>query len=124
MTKPITITVLVVDDDQTAAMLASSFLRQAGYTVSTAHSGEEALGLVRAGHKITLLLTDVLMPGISGPELAAEILRLSKDVRILLMSAGTPDQLEEYWAFGSGYPLLPKPLTAASLLAAVRHCVG
>ena len=124
MTEPSDITILVVDDDWTTLLTAASFLRQAGYAVQTAESGEEALGLVQAGGSISLLLTDVIMPGLSGPELAVGVERLSKNVRVLLMSGGTPDQLEQYWTVGSGYPLLPKPLTSPSLLAAVRRALA
>lgn len=116
--------ILVVDDDTATLTVAASFLRHAGYAVLIAQSGEEALEIVRAGHDVSLLLTDVIMPGMSGPELADEVLRIRKDARILLMSGGTPDQLEQYWALGSGYPLLPKPVQSASLVAAVRRALA
>jgi CheY-like chemotaxis protein len=125
MTEPTSPTILIVDDDAVTLKTAALFLRSAGYTVSTAGSGEEALALIRSSPGvIPLLLTDVIMPGLTGPELAAEALRLHKAVRVLLMSAGTPDQLEEYWAVGSGYPILPKPLSSASLVAAVRRILA
>ncbi len=117
-------TILVVDDDQATLKIAAAFLQRAGYIVSTAGSGEEALELIRDSDGISLLLTDVIMPGLTGPELAAEAVRLHKTRRVLLMSAGTPDQLERYWAVGSGYPILPKPLSSPSLLAAVRHILA
>lgn len=124
MTELLNQKILVVDDDRVTVLTAASFLRKAGYTVATAETGEEALEQIRAGFNLTLLLTDVIMPGLSGPELAAEVLALRRNARVLLMSAGTPDQLEQYWALGSGYPLLPKPLSSASLLTAVRRSLA
>jgi len=102
-------TILVVDDDRSTLLIAVLLLRRAGYIVWTAESGEEALELVRTRGNISLLLADVMMPGLSGPELAAGVVHLRKDVRVLLMSDSTPDQLELYWTAASGYPLLPKP---------------
>lgn len=80
-------TVLIAEDEDSVRDLASEFLRAAGYTVLAAENGVEALALAkRADEPIHLLLTDVVMPKLRGPELAERLRRLRPDIGIVYMS--------------------------------------
>lgn len=117
--------ILVVDDEPVTLKTATIILRRAGYSVWTAASGEEALAkLQQPAVSISLLLTDVIMSGISGPELAEQALHENSDLRILMMSAGTPDRLERFRSAAGRFPILPKPLVADVLLAAIRYTLS
>ena len=80
-------TVLAVDDDPNMLELVEEMLKSLGYKVLSAASGEEALAMA-ASHQdtIDLLLTDVMLPGIKGQELAKQLLNSCPDVNILFMS--------------------------------------
>jgi len=83
-------TVLLVEDDRTVLMLASEMLRMNGYTVLQALDGREALDLVRRhGQPIHLLLTDVVMPEMSGRQLAKGVADIQPGIRVLYMSGYT-----------------------------------
>ena len=110
--------VLLVEDEEPVRLLTKRILERAGYDVVAAADGEEALQIFgRADHPIGLVLTDVVMPGMSGPELLARILR-ARDVPALLMS-GYPDQ-GEVFATSSPFRMIAKPFTAEVLTGAVR----
>jgi PAS domain S-box-containing protein len=115
--RPLAGTVLLVEDDDAVRDLSRHILEREGFRVIEATHGEEALrrSAEEAG-PIDLLLTDVVMPGISGREVAAEIGRTRPRTAILLMSgyAGPPADTPDPW------PLLSKPFTLDALLAAVR----
>src|SRR5262249_57483237 len=85
-------TVLLVEDEDDVRELAREILEMAGYTVLEAGRGDEALRLCRDSSKpIDLLLTDVVMPQMSGPELARRLLALRPPTRIVYMSRSTHD---------------------------------
>ena len=80
-------TVLAVDDDPTMLELLDEVLKPLGYKVLSAASGEEALEILsEQQEKIDLLLTDVVLPGMKGQELAKELLNSCPDVNVLFMS--------------------------------------
>lgn len=80
-------TILIAEDEDSVRELASEFLRAAGYTVLTAENGVEALAVAkRAEDPIHLLLTDVVMPKLRGPELAERLRRLRPEIGIVYMS--------------------------------------
>src|SRR3954447_19089549 len=80
-------TILVVEDQPATAQITRILLESWGYEVLEAHSGEEAVALFSTGgHGIHLVLTDVIMPGMNGAEVASELLRMPPDVRIVFMS--------------------------------------
>ena len=102
--------VLVVDDDDTVLRLTERMLRQAGYAVVPAHCGPDALAEVRRG-SFDIVLTDMVMPGMSGRELARELARISPHTRIVFMSGyhpGTPIPEAQF---------LAKPFDRKALLA-------
>ena len=109
-------TILVVEDQPATAQITRILLESWGYRVIEAHSGEEAMSFFTSnGDGIHLVLTDVIMPGISGPQLASELLRMRPELRIVFMSGYPNDQLNQPDA-----AFLPKPFNPASLSRMIR----
>jgi CheY-like chemotaxis protein len=112
-------TVLLAEDEEGVRQLAIESLERRGYRVLPAASGEEAIKLASAYEgTIHLLLTDVVMPGMKGPELAERLRAMRPGIKVLLMSGYaadvvTPADLKEAL-------LLTKPFAPAALLKAVR----
>ena len=79
-------TILIAEDEDSVRELASEFLRSAGYTVLTADNGVEALNIAKRAREISLLLTDVVMPKLRGPELAERLRRLRAEIGVIYMS--------------------------------------
>ena len=101
--------------------LTREILEMAGYTVLEASRGDEALRRCRdAGTPIDLLLTDVVMPQMSGPELARRILALRPTTKIVYMSGYTDDALGQHGVLDPEIILLPKPFTPESLMQHLR----
>ena len=115
-------TILVVDDDPEVVSLAVDILRMAGYTVLSTGDPHHALRLARTrAEPLHLLLTDVLMPLMSGLQLAAEVQALRPGVKILLMSAHSTKEIEDYRTrLAPGESFLDKPFTVPALERAVR----
>jgi two-component system cell cycle sensor histidine kinase/response regulator CckA len=115
-------TVLVVEDEQQVRRLACSVLRHAGYHVIEAEDAEEALRLCKAGRsEFDLLLTDVVMPKMSGRELAERIAALGHPIKVLFMSGYTDDAVLRHGVRDTGAAFLQKPLTPGSLTRKVRE---
>jgi two-component system cell cycle sensor histidine kinase/response regulator CckA len=108
-------TILLVEDDEQVREANSTILRRSGYHVLVAPNGSEALS-VSADHAepIHLLLSDVVMPGMGGRDLAARIVEQRPDVKVLFVSGYTQD------AFVAGAGFLQKPITPDALLRKVR----
>ena len=115
-------TVLVVEDEAAVRQLAVESLQRHGYQVLQSTSGEEAL-TVASSHDgtIDLLLTDVVMPGMKGPELATRLRLLRPGVRVLLMSGYAADVVTADDLKDSA--LVAKPFSPASLSRAVRNAL-
>jgi CheY-like chemotaxis protein len=113
--------ILLVEDEASLRLVASRALRGAGYSVLVASDGREALRIVarEAGH-IDLVLTDVVMPGMGGRELADEIRRHLPRTRILFSSGYLDDAVVRHGVQQSAVAFLPKPYDSHSLLARVR----
>jgi two-component system, cell cycle sensor histidine kinase and response regulator CckA len=106
-------TVLVVDDDPLVCTLMQRILEDGGYHVLTAHNGGDALdALLRHGHEIRLLVTDVLMPGMSGPTLA-KAAQLFSRMPVLYVSGYLGNDEDQVPAAA----FLQKPFTPSELLA-------
>jgi CheY-like chemotaxis protein len=105
--------VLVVEDDDSVRALVRSVLESAGYDVRVAAEPAEAL----RGPDADLLVTDMLMPGMNGRELAEWIRERAPETRILFISGYTGDDL----ALGEHARFLPKPFTPSQLLEQVRR---
>jgi DNA-binding NtrC family response regulator len=116
-------TVLVVDDDDAVRDVAVRALARAGFRVIAAMGGEAALTLLakQEDHGSLLVLSDVLMPGMSGAQLAAEVARHHPSARMAFMSGFSTDELARS---GLGSPmrtLLNKPFTLPELVSFVER---
>ncbi|MDX6476802.1 MAG: two-component system, cell cycle sensor histidine kinase and response regulator CckA, partial [Gaiellaceae bacterium] len=115
-------TVLLVEDEHVVRRLASEILVTHGYNVLEAEGGDEALGICRSGAgPIHLLLTDVVMPKLSGPELAQRVLLLEPEARLLYMSGYADDATLPHRVVAEGTPFLQKPFAPAALARKVRE---
>ena len=114
-------TVLLVEDNEGVRDLAAKALRRRGYTVYEARDAEVAIEWMRTSNiRPDLLLTDVIMPGLSGPNLAARLLQLNPKLRVLYMSGYTGEAASVHGNYWAGVPLLQKPFTPAALAERVR----
>jgi two-component system cell cycle sensor histidine kinase/response regulator CckA len=118
------IRILVVDDDPEVLALARDILGIEGFAVLEAPGGEDALRVAKehAG-PIHLLLTDVVMPGMNGPELADRLRATRPETKVLFMSAFTSELAASYGVL-SGDPLITKPFTVMGLAKKVRETLG
>ena len=118
-------TVLVVEDDDGVRRAAARSLRRAGYGVLTASSGPEALRLAAEhGGPIDLLLSDVGLPGMTGPELAVRLAAQRPGLRVAFVSGYSADEAERAAVPGGGAAILAKPYAAEDLVAWVAGMVG
>ena len=116
-------TILLVEDEPTVKRTIARILNAAGYSVLEASDGTEALTIAeRHGDRIDLLLTDYLMPGVTGDELAREVQAKQPDIRVLLMS-GYLGNSADHRALHATNALLPKPFTANALMSRVREAL-
>jgi DNA-binding NtrC family response regulator len=113
--------VLLVDDDEDVREYAAQVLEDAGYAVCTAAEADEAEALLGSGESVDLLITDIVMPGRNGVELAQSVHRTWPSLKVLFTTGYTryiaPDKL-------SNAEILDKPYQRDALLHAVRHALG
>jgi len=115
-------TILLVEDEEQVRTIARNILRKQGYRVLAAqHAGEALLLSERHAAKIDLLVTDVVMPQMSGPELAKRLASTRPEMKVLCMSGYTDDSIVRYGVLESGIAVLQKPLTPATLATKVRE---
>ena len=116
-------TVLLVEDEEAVRGLARRVLEDCGYTVLVAEDARKALELERAEDgPIDLVLTDVVMPGRTGPELAQELLQRRPGLKVVLMSGYAQDTFARV-GLSDDTPHLEKPFTPAALVRAVRDAL-
>ncbi len=114
-------TILLVEDDDQLRTIAREILRKQGYRVLEARDATEAIFHVeRRDGVIDLLVTDVVMPQMSGPDLAARLVQLLPGLKVLFMSGYTDDALIRHGVLGTGFAYLQKPLTPDKLAGKVR----
>jgi signal transduction histidine kinase len=117
--------VLFVEDEDAVRELAGRMLTQAGYTVIATHDGADALKLSRAElDTIDVLLTDVVMPGMSGPELAARLLNRRPTLKVIYVSGYTDHPLVTGTDLAEKTVLLRKPFTRDELLEVIAVTVA
>ncbi len=115
-------TVLFVEDEVALRDLMHRVLAKGGYTVLAAGDGVEALAMAEAHPgPIDLVVTDVIMPHMSGPDLAVRLRARDPGIRLLYVSGYTADQLHSQTDLGADATLLPKPFTSDGLLRKVRE---
>jgi CheY-like chemotaxis protein len=109
-------TILIVEDQEATAQITRILLESWGYHVIEAHSGGEALQVFsRDGDGVQLVLADVIMPEMTGPQLARELWKLRPGLRVVFMSGYPSEQLNDTDA-----AFLPKPFNPASLSRMIR----
>jgi signal transduction histidine kinase/CheY-like chemotaxis protein len=117
-------TILLAEDEGQVRSLARMILARRGYRVLEASSPDEALQLAREHGEIDLLLTDIVMPGMSGPDLAREITARQPGIRVLYMSGYADDNVMRHDILNAQAAFLQKPFTASSLHRKVREALG
>ncbi|MDB4879848.1 MAG: putative two-component hybrid sensor and regulator [Gemmatimonadetes bacterium] len=118
-------TILLAEDDEAVRAIAQATLERAGYTVLAAADGRAALALAESyAGRIDLLLTDVIMPGMNGRELAETLAGRRTGLRVLFASGYSDDVLLDQGALAPGVTLLDKPFTSAVLAAKVAEVLG
>jgi signal transduction histidine kinase/CheY-like chemotaxis protein len=114
-------TIMLVEDEPNVRNMIVEVLSGLGYTLIEAEDGKEAIELFEKYHgKIHLLLTDVIMPKISGSELAQKITGKYPDVKVLYMSGYTEDAIIQHGVLKEGVKFLQKPVSSHTLAIAVR----
>ena len=117
--------VLVVDDEPEVRKMISAVLTHAGYPVFLADSGESAIrSFNKHADEITLLLTDVVAPGMSGPVLAEHLHQASPHLKVVYMSGYHDSMVVRRFVLERGFPLLAKPFTSERLLTAITRAIG
>lgn len=115
--------ILVVDDDRTVRELVTSILSRGGHQVRVAASADEALRLLE-DQPPDLLLTDIVMPGMSGRELADRLSKLRPDLRVLHISGYTENAILEHGIFEEHVQFIQKPFTPQALTRKVREVLN
>ncbi|HEV8124480.1 MAG TPA: response regulator [Gemmatimonadales bacterium] len=118
-------TILLVEDEVSVRRLARRVLLSKGYVVLEAANGQEALRLV-SEHTgpLDLVLTDVVMPGMSGPEMAERLSREQPGLRVLYMSGYADEAIGRHGVLETGVQFLQKPFTPQDLAQRVREVLG
>ena len=113
-------TVLVVEDADGLRELTRRLLERQGYTVLLAANADDALRIVEQTPSIDLLLTDVVMPGASGPELTRTLLQQRPALKVIYMSGYTEDAIVQHGVLNPGIAFLHKPFSAEALGRKIR----
>jgi len=116
-------TILLVEDAELVRNLARQVLETAGYRVLSAESAEAAIDLCETinGDRIDLLLTDVVMPGMSGNEMSGILLKKRPGMPVLYMSGYTDEAIVQHGVLEAGINFLQKPFTPGALASKVRE---
>jgi PAS domain S-box-containing protein len=123
-TTPGSETVLVVEDNAVVRKMVVTILRGHGYEVMSTADAQSALDIV-TNHpgSLHLLLTDVIMPGMNGRQLAGEALRIRPALRVLFMSGYTDDVIAKHGVLDDGIPFIHKPFTVQALISKVQYAM-
>ena len=120
--EPGTETILFVEDEQSVRELVSEYLSARGYQVLDASDGQQALEIAAAhAGKIQLLITDVVMPRLSGRELAARLTAARADLKVLYISGYTDDSVFRHGVLQGGMDFLQKPFNLKALATKIRE---
>jgi PAS domain S-box-containing protein len=115
-------TVLVVEDEEIVRNVSVQILERLGYRVLQARNGTEAIAEVQGyGARIDLLLTDVVMPGMNGGELATQLVLHNPEMKVLFTSGYTEDVISHHGVLAEGVSFIGKPYTPSSLARKVRE---
>jgi CheY-like chemotaxis protein len=115
--------VLIVEDEAAVRRLAASVLRSSGYQVQEARDAVEAFALIQSRQPFDLVITDVIMPRMSGKELYDQIKLSAPRIKVLFMSGYTDDALAHHGVLGPELSFLEKPFSPARLAHKVREVI-
>jgi CheY-like chemotaxis protein len=114
-------TILLVEDEAVVRRLVAEILETSGYTVLQAGDGPSAVELLRRNNSsVDLLLTDVVMPGMSGREVAQAVTSMRPGTHVLYMSGYTGSVIDHHGILEQGVAFLQKPFTAEDLTRSIR----
>lgn len=118
-------TILLVEDDELVTTLIQKVLRRAGYDLLTATNGMSAIEICRElGGALDLIVTDVVMPGLSGPEWIEEVESLIEDVPVIYMSGYTRDARSRRGLLVEHAEVLQKPFEIHEFLSIIEKSLG
>jgi two-component system cell cycle sensor histidine kinase/response regulator CckA len=118
-------TVLLVEDEDPVRIFGARALRNKGYKVLEAKSGQDALETIRdGGENIDLLITDVVMPRMDGPALIREVRETHPDLKVIFISGYTEDAFRERLDSDSEIHFLPKPFSLKQLAGKVKEVIS
>jgi two-component system cell cycle sensor histidine kinase/response regulator CckA len=118
-------TVLLVEDEDPVRKFVARALRNKGYKVIEAESGEAALKVIHnAAEKIDLLITDVVMPRLDGPGLVREVREIRSDIKVIFISGYAEDAFRQRLDSDSDIDFLSKPFSLKQLAAKVKDVIG
>jgi signal transduction histidine kinase len=120
-----TATVLVVEDDAGIRELTAKMLRRRGHEVLSAADGDQARDICeRYGGSIDVLLSDIVMPGMNGPAVAAMLTRIRPEMKVVFMSGYTDDAAVRHGIMNQDIPFLRKPFTPEELASKILEVLG
>ena len=115
-------TVMLVEDEDAVRMFGARALRNKGYNVIEAPSGEDALEILNGGeHRIDLVITDVIMPGMDGPALFRHVREKYPDMKVIFISGYTEDSFRQRLDATENIHFLPKPFSLQQLAGKVKE---
>ena len=114
--------ILLVEDEDAVRMFSARALRNKGYEVHEANSGEAAMAVLASTAKpMDLLITDVIMPQMDGPTLVGEVRKTQPDLKVIFISGYTEDRVRSQFAANEEIHFLPKPFTLKQLAVKVKE---
>jgi two-component system, cell cycle sensor histidine kinase and response regulator CckA len=113
-------TILLVEDEESLRVLIAGLLESNGYKVLQASDGKEAIRLASKSGPMDLLMTDVVMPGMSGSDLADSLRAALPELKLLFISGYTGDLISQHGVIETDATLLEKPFTRHTLLSKVK----
>jgi two-component system cell cycle sensor histidine kinase/response regulator CckA len=118
-------TILLVEDEDAVRVFSSRALRNKGYNILEARSGEEALEVLKTeGDKVDLIVSDVVMPQMDGPTLYKHVRDQWPNIKVVFVSGYTEDRLREQFTSGETIYFLPKPFTLKQLAGKVKEVIA
>ena len=117
-------TILLVEDEAAIIMLATAMLEELGYHVFAANSPAEALSVAEVHQgEIQLLLTDVVMPGMNGRDLAKQVQKMCPEMKTLYMSGYTANVIAHHGVLDEGINFIQKPFARSDLSLRIREAL-